>query len=212
MSELMDEKGFLFESVQSIPFRTMTESLKEVLVDAVFKFCPAGVSLVAMDNTKSIVVQLLLFARSIERYACDDTYYIGLNLNCFFKIIKTLTTQDSLQFVYKESNPYYMDILIHSIEKRSKNKYTIQLLDINISEELTFEIDSFNTVLQMQSYYFQKTVKDLLNTGGTTVEIATKTDSESGSCIIFKSNDNMLQSELALYETTEGLRFKKMVL
>ncbi len=208
MSELTGERGFLFESVQSIPFRTMTESLKEVLVDAVFKFCPAGVSLVSMDNTKSIIVQLLLFSRSIERYACDDTYYVGLNLNCFFKIIKTLTTQDSLMFIYKEAEPYVLEIYINSIEKRSKNKYTIQLLDINMEEELTFEIESFNTVLQMQSYYFQKTVKDLLNTGGVKVEILTKFEN-SGSSIIFKSNDNMLQSELALYETTEGLRFKK---
>ena len=202
--EIIGERGFVFESVQSIPFRTMTESLKEVLVDAVFRFTPSGVSLIAMDNTKSIIVQLLLFSKSIERYACDGDYFVGLNLNTFFKVIKTITTADSIMFTYYEKNPYQLEIAINSIEKRSTNKYTMQLLDIDRSEELTFEIDNFDTVLQMQSYYFQKTCKDLMNTGGTQVEIATKDD-----CIIFKSNDNLLQSELSLYETSEGLRFKK---
>jgi len=202
--EITGEKGFVFETVQSIPFRTMTESLKEVLVDATFKFTPNGVELVSMDNTKCIIVQLLLFGKSIERYICDGEYKIGLNLNTFFKVIKTITTADSIMFTYYEKQPYSLHISINSIEKRSKNKYTMQLLDIDEKEELIFQIDSFDTVLQMQSYYFQKTCKDLLNTGGTHVEISTTKD-----CISFKSNDTLLQSELSLYETTEGLRFKK---
>jgi proliferating cell nuclear antigen len=202
--ELNGERGFVFETVQSIPFRTMTESLKEVLVDAMMKFTPRGVSLVAMDNTKSIIVQMLLFEKQIERYTCDGEYYIGINLSTFYKVIKTITTADSLMFTYAEKEPYVLQICINSIEKRSKNKYTMQLLSMSADDELTFGVDNFNTVLQMQSYYFQKTCKDLLNTGGVHVEIATNKD-----CIIFKSNDTLLQSELSLYETTEGLRFKK---
>lgn len=202
--DIMGERGFVFETVQSIPFRTMCESLKEVLVDALFHFKPDGVSLIAMDNTKSIIVQLQLFAKSIERYTCDGVYKIGINMNTVFKVIKTITTQDSIMFTYKETNPYAIDISINSIEKRSRNRYTMQLLNMDDKEELTFEVDDFDTVVQMQSYYFQKTCKDLLNTGGTHVEILTKSD-----CIIFKSKDTLLQSELSLYETSEGLRFKK---
>ena len=197
-------KGFLMETVQSIPFRTMTESLKEVLVDCVFKFNAKGVSLVAMDNTKSIIVQMLLFEQYIERYKCDSEYFIAINLNTFYKVIKTITTADSIMFTYKESDPYILNIYINSIEKRSKNLYQMQLLNIQMKEELVFEIEDFNTVLQMQSLYFQKTCKDLINTGGVHVEICT--DNES---VIFKSEYNQLSSELALYETTEGLRFKK---
>jgi len=202
--EIIGEKGFVFETVQSIPFRTMTESLKEVLVDAMFKFTPDGISLVSLDNTRSVIVQLLLFAKSIERYACDGEYYIGINLNIFYKVIKTITTADSILLTYKETNPFVLEICVNSIEKRSSNHFNMQLLKINPAEEMTFEVDNFDTILQMQSAYFQKTCKDLLNTGGIHVEIMTKND-----CIIFKSNDNLLQSELALYETTEGMRFKK---
>ena len=57
----VDESGFYLETVQSIPFRTMTESLKEILVDGIFQFTSKGVSLVSMDNSKSVIVQLLLF-------------------------------------------------------------------------------------------------------------------------------------------------------
>ena len=142
--------GFLFETVQSIPFRTMTESLKEILVDCVFKFTPKGVSVVSMDNTKSIIVQLLLFKENIERYQCDDDYYLGINLNTFFKVIKTITTADAIAFRYTTDDPKYLSISIESIEKRSKNTYKMQLLQFDTKEELTFDITSFDTVLQMQ--------------------------------------------------------------
>ena len=82
--------------------------------------------------------------------------------------------------------------------------YRMQLMSLSNIDELTFDIDVFDTVMQMQSYYFQKTCKDLINTGGTHVEFLTTDD-----CIIFKSNDSLLSSELSLYETTEGFRFKK---
>lgn len=196
--------GFLFETVQSIPFRTMTESLKEILVDCVFKFTPNGVSVVSMDNTKSIIVQLLLFKENIERYHCDEEYYLAVNLNIFFKVIKTITTADAIAFRYNENDPRFLNISIESIEKRSKNTYRMQLMQFEHEEELTFDITSFDTVLQMQSYYFQKTCKDLMNTGGIYVELLTSNES-----VIFKSDDSLLACELALYETAEGFRFKK---
>tara|TARA_Y100000591_G_C21851452_1_gene711925 strand:- start:5168 stop:5974 length:807 start_codon:yes stop_codon:yes gene_type:complete len=198
------ENGFYLETVQSIPFRTMVESLKEVLVDAIFKFSPKGVSLVSMDNTKSIIVQLLLFSDSIERYKCDSEYIIGINLNTFFKVIKTITTADSISLSYTTHKPYCLDITISSLEKRNKNRYSMQLLDIRTKEQLDFQVDNFDTILQMQSYYFQKTCKDILNTGGNFVEILTDNDR-----ITFRSDDNLLSSELSIYETTEGLRFSK---
>tara|TARA_Y100000768_G_scaffold381578_1_gene360487 strand:- start:9010 stop:9465 length:456 start_codon:yes stop_codon:yes gene_type:complete len=80
----------------------------------------------------------------------------------------------------------------------------MQLLQTEQEEELTFDISNFDTVLQMQSYYFQKTCKDLMNTGGVYVEL--QTDNES---VTFKSDDSLLACELSLYETTEGFRFKK---
>ena len=80
----------------------------------------------------------------------------------------------------------------------------MQLLQFENKEELTFDIAVFDTVLQMQSYYFQKTCKDLMNTGGTYVELQTSNES-----VIFKSDDSLLACELSLYETAEGFRFKK---
>ena len=202
--EELRERGCYFETVQSIPFRTLCESLKDVLIDGVFKLAPSGISLVSLDNTKSIVVQVLLFKKCIERYECDDTYYISVNLAVLYKVIKTLTTQDSLVITYTEQTPDILTVVINSIEKRSKNKYNIKLLKVNTNEELTFSVDNFHTIIQMSSYLFQKTCKDLLNTGGTHIEICTK-----DKCIVFKSDDNVLAAELSLYETTEGLKFQK---
>ena len=54
--------------------------------------------------------------------------------------------------------------------------YRMQLLHQDQEEELTFDVANFHTVLQMQSYYFQKTCKDLLNTGGVYVELQTSKD------------------------------------
>lgn len=80
----------------------------------------------------------------------------------------------------------------------------MQLMKFEQERELTFDIAVFDTVLQMQSYYFQKTCKDLMNTGGVYVELLTSDES-----VIFKSDDSLLACELSLYETAEGFRFKK---
>ena len=81
--------GFELETVQSIPFRTMIETLKEVLIDTTWDFHPDGVDLVAMDNTKSIIVQLKLFKTHIERYNCTKRYSLSFNLSTFFKVVKS---------------------------------------------------------------------------------------------------------------------------
>ena len=120
------------------------------------------------------------------------------------EVIKTITTTDCIAFKYTEDDPKYLSISIESIEKRSKNTYRMQLLQFDNKEELTFDIAVFDTVLQMQSYYFQKTCKDLMNTGGIYVELQTSNES-----VIFKSDDSLLACELSLYETAEGFRFKK---
>jgi len=198
------EDGFLFETVQSIPFRTCCESLKEVLVDGAFEFSPEGIHLLSIDNTKSIVVQLTLIASNIERYTCTGKYRLGINMAIFYRVIKTVTTADTITLVYKESDPYRLCIQINSIEKRSSNRYTMQLLTIDPDRDIQFDINVFDTVLQMQAQYFQKICKDLLNTGGTNIHISARKD-----CVVFRSNDTLLESELALYETSEGLRFKK---
>ena len=200
----MDGDGFEFETVQSIPFRTCIESLKEVLIDTTWRFHPEGVDLVCMDNTKSIIVQLKLFKSHIERYHSTKAYEVSFNLNMFFKIVKTVTTADSIILRYSENDPYILTTSIESIEKRSINTYRMKLLEMHNMETLTFDVDKFNTVLQMQSTYFQKICKDLINTGGRYVEITVKNSSVS-----FKSKDSLLETEMELFETLEGLNFKK---
>ena len=198
------ERGFHFETVQSIPFRTMCEALKEVLVDCLVNFTPDGVSLACMDNTKCIIVEVQLFAKCIERYSCDDSYEICLNLSTFHKVVKTITTSDSVHLSYEERNPYVLQISIESIEKRSSNNFSMKLLK-NVREvDINFDVSEFDTVMQMQCTTFQKICKDLLQTGGTHVEISTKDDS-----VCFKTVNSLLQSDFCLYETQQGFKFKK---
>jgi proliferating cell nuclear antigen len=121
-------------------------------------------------------------------------------------VIKTITTSDAICLKYSPNSPFSLDIIISGLEKRNRNKYTMQLLDIRSKEELDFHVENFDTILQMQSYYFQKTCKDILNTGGSYVEILTNNDH-----ITFRSKDSLLASELSIYETQEGLRFKKRI-
>ncbi len=182
----------------------MVEGLKEVLIDTTWQFHPDGIDLVAMDNTKSIIVQLKLFKTHIERYSCSKTYHVSFSLVTFFKVVKTVTTSDSIILRYSEDDPFVMTISIQSIEKRSVNSYKMKLLDMKSDTILKFDVDQFTTLLQMQSSYFQKICKDLLNTGGKYVQISVRDN-----CVSFKSNDSLLQTEMALFETNEGLKFVK---
>ena len=92
MSKLID-----IRTVQAVPFKTMIEALKEILVDINIEFNESGIKIMEIDATQSVLVHLKLDANQFQVYNCNKRMIIGLSVINLFKLIKTITNNDILQ-------------------------------------------------------------------------------------------------------------------
>ena len=65
MSKIIDVR-----TIQGIPFKTMTEALKDILVDINIEFNETGIKIMEIDATQSILVHLHLDAAKFQYYYC----------------------------------------------------------------------------------------------------------------------------------------------
>ena len=189
-------KGVIFETVQGTAFRTVCESLKDILVDAILHFAPEGIQLISLDNPKSVIVYMSIVAQNIERYVCTRRYRLGLNLTTLYKIVKGVTAADTLTLMYNESDPQKFQIVINNMEKRTKYTYVMHLLNLDESPlDLQLDFNLFSMVVQMPSQSFQRACKDILTCGGQFVEVKA-----SKNCLFMKSPGSNVALELSLYD------------
>ena len=90
--------GNLFEirTVQSAAFRTLIEALKEILTEANLEFDSTGIKVIDVDETHTVLTYLRLNADRFEYFYCPVKYVLGINMIYLFKLIKTLSNNDSL--------------------------------------------------------------------------------------------------------------------
>lgn len=77
-------------------FKKIIESFKDLINDANFEFSSGGMSLQSMDSTHVVLVMLLMRADGFEKYRCDRTMPIGINLGTMSKVIKCAGNDDSI--------------------------------------------------------------------------------------------------------------------
>ena len=90
MSEYLVEA----KTVQTGAIRTLVEALKCILVEMNFTFDKEGIKMVAMDNTRTVLVHMRLEASKFEKYSCTTPTVIGLNTFIFEHNIGGIPTHD----------------------------------------------------------------------------------------------------------------------
>jgi proliferating cell nuclear antigen len=153
--------GNLFEirTVQSGAFRTLIEALKENLPEANLEFDQNGIRIIDVDETHVVLTYLRLFADRFEYYYCPAKYVLGLNMMYFFKLIKTISNNDSLTLFLPASNPNKLGIRAENAEKRTTNTWMMKLFDTNV-ENIELPNISFTSIIHMPSVDFQKICRD----------------------------------------------------
>ena len=98
--------GNLFEirTVQSAAFRTLIEALKEILTEANLEFDSTGLKVIDVDETHTVLTYLRLHADRFEYFYCPAKYVLGINMIYLFKLIKTLSNNDSC-LLYTSPSP-----------------------------------------------------------------------------------------------------------
>jgi proliferating cell nuclear antigen len=192
MSKIVD-----IRTVQAVPFKTMAEALKEILVDINIEFNETGLKIMEIDATQSVLVHLKLDANQFQVYKCSKRIIIGVSIINLFKLIKTITNNDILQLYIEENDENVLNICIENSEKKYFTKYQLNLLEIDYNE---YECPSkkFESQIILPSQCLQKICRDMGNLSDI-VEVQVINNSLVFKCegdfakqeTIFKEGDNI---------------------
>lgn len=160
-TEQNPELSLEIKTVQSSVFKILIEALKEILTDTVIEINEDGIKIVTLDTTRIILVHLKLDADKFEHFYCDGPRKIGINMLNFYKLIKTLNSNDSLTLFMKKNDNNHLGIEIENREKQTRTTYKLNLLDLD-SPKLDIPPQAgFNSVITMNSADFQKLCRDM---------------------------------------------------
>ena len=134
--------GNLFEirTVQSAAFRTLIEALKEILTEANLEFDSTGIKVIDVDETHTVLTFLRLHSDRFEYFYCPVKYILGINMIYLFKLIKTLSNNDSLTLFLPADNPNKLGIRAENAEK-----FSLQAMDTKLWSILDKYVPVFAT-------------------------------------------------------------------
>jgi len=170
------------KTVQTSAIRTLTEALKCILVEMSLIFDKEGIRMVAMDQTRTVLVHLRLYADKFEKYYnAGPKLVIGINTDHLYRIIKTASNDDTITFYIEKDDPNTFGILLEDGEKKQVTRYKLNLLDRD-EPDISLPDTEFSTHITMPSLDFQKICRDMTLLGAKTAEIQNVSSSLTFSC------------------------------
>jgi proliferating cell nuclear antigen len=149
-----------FVSIQASAFKAVFEVLKDILNDVNIYFKPSGMRVITLDTARSALVDMFLSSENFEEYSCPDDIIAGVNIANTFKLLKTITNNDTITMSI--TNKEYIDIYINNDNKKTVTKFQLKLLDINEDQIELPEVE-MSVVTTMQSTDFQRICRDMNN-------------------------------------------------
>jgi proliferating cell nuclear antigen len=191
------------KTVQSSAFKNFIEAVKEILSDVNIQIDKSGIRILTINNNNSILMYSKLEAKNFESFYCKDKIIIGVNMTNFFKIIKTITSSDSLTLFIEKNRENSLGIKIENIDKKIYSKYYLNLIEV---DDVSYEIPSvqFQSIITMPSNEFNKICKDMHSLEAEIVEIKSV-----GNKLIFSCSSQIADRETIIEENSdsEGLNF-----
>ena len=217
---MSDKDDYLLQisTLQSTAIKILVEALKDILTDTNFIFNDTGIKLMTTDPTKTVLIHMKLGSDKFEKYYCPNQLVCGINILNLHKLIKTITTSDTLTLFIKKNNQNKLGIQINNNDKKTQTTYELNLLDIE-SEEMNIPPVSFDSELSFPSSDFQKIIRDMVNIGeiiditsySKTLKLSCKGDFASQETIMHETsepntisfnnentNDNIVQGSFSL--------------
>ena len=118
-----------FISIQASAFKAVFEVLKDILNDVNVYFKPSGIRIITLDTARTALVDMFLSAENFEEYSCPEDITAGINIANTFKLLKTITNNDTITMII--DNKEFIEIIINNDTKKTVTKFQLKLLDIN---------------------------------------------------------------------------------
>ena len=202
-----DNNVLTIKTVQIAPFRILMAALKDILLDTNLVFTKEGISIINMDKTHTILVNLSLKSENFEFFECKrDKIIIGVNMIHLFKLITSIDNDDTLT-IYIENEDYNDGVVTHlglKFENGEIQQCKIQKLKLIEPEHDELQIPQdvvFSCILNIPSSDFQKIIRDLANISEK-LEIKSVDDE-----LIFKCDGQFAKAEIRRTENNGNMQF-----
>ena len=147
-------------TIQATAFRNIFEVLKDIINDVNIYFDSKGVHIDTLDTARVSLVHVFLAAENFEDYSCPTEIIAGINISNTYKLLKSITSNDTLSMAINDSE--FMDIMISNEDKKSSTKFRLKLLEID--EEILEVPDlAMDTITTIPSIDFQRICRDMGN-------------------------------------------------
>ena len=148
------------KTIQAAAVKSVFEVLKDIINDVNVYFTAKGVHILTLDTARVTLVHMTLGAENFEEYECSADIAAGLNMGNIYKLLKSVTNQDTLTL--KVEGRDVMEVLIENPVKKSATSFKLKLLDIN-EDILEVPDIHMNVVTTLPSVDFQRITRDMGN-------------------------------------------------
>jgi proliferating cell nuclear antigen len=154
--------------------KVLAELLTNNLKTGCFEVSEQSITLRMFDHHRKTMVDLELLAEnfSVYKYKLENKFCLGLNLNHFHKMLKSIKKKDSLQLFIDSDNT--TELGIKTIPKEN-TRITTSGIKIQTIQNLDIDIpDGYGKPVIVLSSEFQKMCKDLSSIGSTNITVVAK--------------------------------------
>lgn len=153
--------GFRASTVQSTAIKLLVESLKDVLNETNLTFDASGMRITTTDVNRDLLIHVRLGADNFDSYECDAPKTLGINILNLHKIVKTISSHDTVTFWFQESEEApRLGLTIENEDKQTCTHYRINTLDLPI-DDITIPDVEVDTVVSLRSNDFQRMIRDM---------------------------------------------------
>lgn len=141
--------------------KILAELLQNNLNTACFQIDKDSICLCMMDDRQTILIKVELESEKfiLYKFKSPKKIFIGVNLNHFHKMLKSIKKKDSLQLFIDDDNP--TDLGIKVIPKEN-NRITTSFIKIQEIQTLDIDIPTgYEKPVIVPSVEYQKMVKDM---------------------------------------------------
>jgi proliferating cell nuclear antigen len=131
-------------------------AIAQIIDEAVFKFKPEGIELVAADRAKVAAVDFKLRKEAFDSYTCDKEMNVGLNLANFLKVMKRVNKTDTLEIEVDEKENR---VKLKAIG-RSTRVFYLPILDLSEEELPPIEKLQFTAKVTLDTDTVKQGIQD----------------------------------------------------
>jgi proliferating cell nuclear antigen PCNA len=145
--------------------KILAELLQNNIKTACFEIDINGIVLCMMDHHRTILIQLSLESENftLYKFKSKEKLFLGINLNHFHKMLKSIKKKDSMQLFINDDAPN--DLGIKVIPKEN-NRITTSFIKIQGIQTLDIDIPTgYGKPIIVPSSEYQKICKDMAHIG-----------------------------------------------